>query len=127
MTQSDLPESLGAFIHDCIPHVDAAEVLLLLARDPERAHTLGEIVDGLRALEIGEATAKKYLTRFQACGFVTQTDGAYRYTPESADRQSCVSALGKLYHEMPVTLVRMIYAPRPDPLREFADAFKIKK
>ena len=127
MTQPDIPDNLRGFIHDCIPHVDAAEVLLALSADPSRAFTLEELLDALRPADISEATVEKYLARFESCGLVAREDGAYRYTPTSAECEIAVSALAKLYNERPVTLVRMIYAPKDDQLRAFADAFKIKK
>lgn len=127
MTQPDIPENLRGFIHDCIPHVDAAEVLLALSAEPARAFTLGELLEKLRPAEVSEATVQKYLARFESCGLVAHEDGAYRFTPSSSECVIAVSALAKLYNERPVTLVRMIYAPKEDPLRAFADAFKIKK
>jgi hypothetical protein len=127
MTPPEIPENLRGFIHDCIPHVDAAEVLLALSAEPDRSFTLRELVEKLRPAEISEATVHKYLARFEGCGLVAHEHGAYRFTPASSECELAVSALAKLYNERPVTLVRMIYAPKEDSLRAFADAFRIKK
>lgn len=127
MTSPDLPDNLRAFIHDCIPHVDAAEVLLLFAKEPARAFVLPELIERLRPAVVSEATVRRYLTRFEAVGLVAHEDGGYRFTPSTPEYEAAVRALEKLYNEMPVTLVRMIYAPKDDPIRAFADAFKIKK
>jgi hypothetical protein len=32
-----------------------------------------------------------------------------------------------VYNERPVTLVRVIYSPKDDKIRSFADAFRLKK
>jgi hypothetical protein len=127
MSAPDQSPGLRAFIHDCIPHVDAAEVLLLLASDRDRTYTLPDLVEKLAPAQISEATVRRYLARFEACGLVAHEDGRYRYTPGSSECEVSVDALAKLYNEMPVTLVRMIYAPKEDPLRAFADAFRLKK
>jgi hypothetical protein len=127
MSRPDHSPGLRAFIHDCIPHVDAAEVLLLLAADRDRTYTLADLVEQLASAQIGEATVRKYLARFEACGLIAHEEGRYRYTPGSPESDVSVSALAKLYNEMPVTLVRMIYAPKEDPLRAFVDAFRLKK
>jgi hypothetical protein len=126
MTPADLPENLPGFIHHCIPHVDAAEVLLLLARNPARALALRELVDMLRPAGISEVTLQRYLAWFEACDLVAHEHGAYRYEPPSSRCELLVHALAKLYDERPVTLVRMIYSPKADRIRAFANAFKIK-
>ena len=52
MTQPQLPDNLLDFIRDCIPHVDAAEVLLLLAKQGRHAFALRDLIGatGLDAL-----------------------------------------------------------------------------
>src|SRR5205814_2018011 len=92
MTQSDIPENLRGFVHDCIPHVDAAEVLLLLAREPARPYTLPELVDALRAAEVSAETVQKYLSRFESFGLVAHAAGAYRYSPPSAECEAIIDA-----------------------------------
>ena len=54
-------------------------------------------------------------------------NNAYRYSPASPELDALVRALTKVYNERPVTLVRMIYAPRDEKIRSFADAFRLKK
>ena len=43
------------------------------------------------------------------------------------DRWSLMSRLLALYNERPVTLIKWAYARAQDPLRAFADAFRIRK
>ena len=38
-----------------------------------------------------------------------------------------VVRLLQLYKERPVTLIKMVYARAKDPLRTFADAFRLRK
>ena len=52
---------------------------------------------------------------------------AYRYSPATPALDAAVRALTKVYNERPVTLVRMIYAPKDEKIRSFADAFRLKK
>jgi hypothetical protein len=49
----------------------------------------------------------------------------YRYAAPNADR-AAVDELSALYHQRPVTLVKLVYAQPPNPVKSFADAFRIR-
>ena len=50
---------------------------------------------------------------------------SYRYTALNVDRP-IVEELSTLYHQRPVTLVKMVYAQPPSPVKSFADAFRLR-
>lgn len=127
MTDPDFPEGLTDFIRSCIPNVDAAELLLALASDEGRAVPIRHLLGRLEPTHIGEADARRYLGFFESCGLVRQSDDMYAFAPATPQSQEVVQALGRLYHQRPVTLVRMIYSLKDDRIRAFADAFRIKK
>jgi hypothetical protein len=82
----------------------------------------------MRPTAVTEAAARRYLAHFEARGVVAQeTDSSYCYAPASAELDAVVGALTRVYNERPVTLVRMIYAPKDEKIRSFADAFRLKK
>jgi hypothetical protein len=41
--------------------------------------------------------------------------------------QELVDRLLQLYRERPVTMIKMVYERAKDPLRKFADAFRLRK
>ena len=127
MEDPDFPEALRAFIREHIPDVDAAELLLKLAREPDRAYDLALLLGELRPTAISEAIARRHLTHFEERGLVEAQAGYYRYRPSSPDADRCVQALMRVYNARPVTMVRVIYALRDEKIRSFADAFRIKK
>jgi hypothetical protein len=127
MTDAKLPDDLRVFIHECIPHVDAAELLLLLARDAARAFAPTELKYELKHSGISVATLERYLLRFSELGLVARENNTYRLAPDASEYGRVLAELGRLYNEQPVTLVRMIYAPKDERIRAFADAFKLKK
>lgn len=128
MTDPDFPQELREFIQENIPNIDAAELLLLLARSPDRGHDVKAIADALRPTVVPEAAARRYLAHFKERGLVVQLqDDEFRYYPASPDIDAVVRALTKAYNERPVTLVRMIYSLRDEKIRSFADAFRLKK
>lgn len=129
MGDPDFPDALRAFIREHIPDVDAAEILLQLAREPAREYDVPGLLDRLRPSAISDATARRYLTLFQERGLVAASaaGGLYRYSPSSPGEDACVQALMRVFNARPVTMVRMIYALRDEKIRSFADAFRIKK
>ena len=121
-----MPDDLRGFIHECIPHVDAAELLLLIAAH-SRGLTIAEICRTLQHSDLSEAALERYLARFGELGLVACSEDRYSLAPDASKYSAVLAELRRLYNEQPVTLVRMIYAPRDERLRAFADAFKIKK
>jgi hypothetical protein len=125
MIDSDFPEELCLLIRDTIPTIEAAELLIVLCRDPARQWKPEEIVHEIRPTVISESEVRKCLVLFRACGLVIENqDARFQYQPASAALASTVGTLVKAYNERPVTLMRLIYSGK---IQSFADAFKIKK
>ena len=128
MTDPDFPAELRSFIRDYIPDIDAAELLLLLARNPARSYDFPAVLKEVQPTIIPETTARRHLALFREHGLVAGVgEDAYRYAPGSAKLEELVRALTKVYNERPVTLVRVIYALKDEKIRSFAEAFKLKK
>lgn len=128
MSDPDFPEDLRSFIQETIPTVDAAELLVALARKREEHHQVPALLETMRPTALTEPAARRYLVHFQSRGLVEQKgDGSYQYVPANVELDSAVTALTRVYNERPVTLVRMIYAPKDEKIRSFADAFRLKK
>jgi DNA-binding transcriptional ArsR family regulator len=124
----DFPEALRAFIRDHIADVDAAELLLQLAREPGRQYDVASLLGALNPTGITEPTARRHLALFEERGLIQSAEaGRYRYSPATPEVDDCVQALMRVYNARPVTMVRMIYALRDEKIRSFADAFRIKK
>jgi hypothetical protein len=109
--------------------VDAAELLLVLARHPERSWLTNELTRALQpATMMSDADAERYLGDFQANGLAAALpDGRRQYRPASTTLTQHVDMLALAYKERPVTLFRVIYALRDLKLQSFADAFKLKR
>ena len=128
MSDPDFPEELRSFIQEAIPTVDSAELLVLLATHRDRHYSLVELLEAMRPTIITEAAARRYLGTFYERGIISaRADDAYQYSPSSPELDATVRALTRVYNERPVTLVRVIYAPKDEKIRSFADAFRIKK
>ena len=127
MTDPDFPEALRSLIQEAVPSVDAAELLLALARNPHRALSVRQSMDEAGVGALPEADARRMLALFASRGLLAGDGESYRYAPVNKDLDSAVCALQRAYNERPVTLLRTIYAPKDEKIRSFADAFRLKK
>jgi hypothetical protein len=128
MEDAQFSDDFCRFLQTAVPSVDAAELLLLLQRDPSRWWTHAEIVTGLRPAVLSEADVARYTDTFQARGLVAQgADKRVQFHPGSNELAEYARTLAQAYSERPVTLIRVIYALRDSKIRSFADAFRLKR
>lgn len=112
-----------------MPTVDAAELLLALAKEPGRGWLAAELAAVLGATgTLSETDVQRYLDQFQAAGLVAAAgDGRRQYRPVDEALAEHVGMLAHAYKERPVTLFRVIYALRDLKIRSFAEAFKLRR
>jgi hypothetical protein len=126
---TDFSDEFCGFIRTAIPSVDAAEVLLLLYRDPSAVWSPRQAVARLPAgIRANEADAAKYLQLFESSGLaLAAPDRGFQFHPANEALATHVRTLAQAYEERPVTLIRLIYALRDSKIRSFAEAFKLRK
>jgi hypothetical protein len=123
----DFTDEFCSFLQRGIANVDAAELLLLLAKDPKRSWELAELGAQLATLTtLSGADVARCIEALQHAGYVVRdADKRVRYRP-SKSHDAHVSTLERLYVARPVTLFRVIYALRDAKIKTFADAFKLR-
>jgi hypothetical protein len=123
----DFTDAFCGFLQRYVADVDAAELLLLLAKDPQRVWQVGELQAQLAPVTtLTEADIVRCLDPLQFGAVITRdTDKRVRYRP-SPVHDAHVALLARLYVERPVTLFRVIYALRDAKIKTFADAFKLR-
>jgi hypothetical protein len=123
----DFPDELCRFLQTSVANVDAAEVLLALFNDRQRAWHVRELCMQLApAASLSEMDVERYLDVLQNCSLVVR-DPERRVQYQSAPSHDAhVARLARLYLERPVTLFRVIYALRDSAIHTFADAFKLR-
>lgn len=129
MQDAEFSDEFCKFLQKCVPSVDAAELLLVLARHPELAWQPQTLVERKpRDVNLTQADAAKYLEFFQSHGLLSATPEKHaRFHPATAELSAYVATLAKAYNERPVTLIRMIYALRDAQIHSFSDAFRLRK
>ena len=106
--------------------IDQIEIVLLLMRDPSRAWTAPEVAAAVgtppesAAMRLFLLASSGVLT-FEAAGMPK-----YRYTGTDPETHALLAELAGLYESDRGAVASLVGAPA-DPLRSFADAFKLKK
>ena len=124
---SALSENLERFIWERLPSSEQIDIVLLLRADPERAWSAPEVAQQLGTPP--ESTAMRLF--LLASNGVVAFDGAggiprYRHT-SNAESEALIAELAEVYETRPGDIHDVVGAPARDPLRSFADAFKLKK
>jgi hypothetical protein len=114
---------LADFIEAAIPSVWALEVLLLLRQPPAAGWRPDSLVAELRA---SPTLVADCLAGLQRAGVAASDGETFRYAPVSPTLSALCDELEAAYRERPVAVVNMIAKRRPDPLKGFADSFRLK-
>ena len=119
-----LPDTVTAFLDAEVFSIPQLEVLLLVhaTQEPRTVDDLaGEFY--LPATVIGP-----WLVDLARRGLVRTTDdGRYVGVPDSDPAWRTISEVAECYAKRRVTVTRHVYASNEDPVRRFADAFRLRK
>ena len=118
-----IPEDLEAFILRHVDSIAQLEALLLLRRNPNETWTVEAVA---KRLYISQAEGKAVLDRLCADGLLTCTEDLFHYFGQSDEQRQMVDRLAEVYSRHLIPVTNLIHTKQPR-LREFADAFKIRK
>ena len=127
MTNTGLPEDIQRFLRAHIRSVGELEVLLLLHRKSEQWWTAHAVNEELRT---SLQSAAECLDHLHGGGLVEASDAdprGYRLARAHVGEDTVVGRLAQLFRERVSSVIDVIYAPKHDSLREFADAFRLIK
>lgn len=122
---SDIPSEVRDLIRDRVTSMDHVEVLMRLHALPDEMLTVTQVQIASR---LGPETTQRSLADLVRAGLVRHdaASDSYQFAPSSAVERRAVDALSIMYHQRPVTLVRLVYEQPPSPVKKFADAFRLK-
>jgi hypothetical protein len=118
-------QDIAGFIRSSFRSAWTLELLLHLARGPDRAWTAEELVGSLRA---SEAIVARGLEALVAAGLIVVDEAAgARFRPASADLALLADGAARLYAQRPDAVRRLIVGASDDSLSAFADAFRLRR
>lgn len=125
MSESTIPEEALRLIARHIHSVEQLEILLFLQKTPGKLLTKQEV---FRAIQSSETSVASSLAYFSNEGFlIKESEGTYRFAPPSPELEQACALLATAYHERRVAVIEAIYSRPSDPVRNFADAFRLRK
>jgi hypothetical protein len=119
-----IPETVKRVIAEHIDSVPELEAILLLRRTRDREWTADAA--GAR-LYVSTTVAEHVLAALAARGFFTATSGRFRYAPATAQLEAAVDELAVAYSEQLVTVTHLIHSKPGGSVRQFAEAFDLRK
>lgn len=128
MTDRGIPEEVRRFVSEHIHAAEELDLLLLLHRTPERAWDATAASQAVYSVPASTADRLRALAH-KGLLSVEESGGEplYRYAPAGEGLARQVAALAEVYRTRRVEIVNLVFSARADPLRSFADAFKLKK
>jgi hypothetical protein len=122
-----LSDQLSQFIRERLPSLEQIEIVLLLRRDAARAWTAPEVAGNLNTPP--ESTAMRlFLLASNGVIVFDSSSGLPRYRYVVSMPEDVMVELEQAYDQDRDALVTLTGGTvAPDPLRSFADAFKLKK
>ena len=127
MSQPEIPDIVRRFIAQHIDSAELLETLLLVHSAPEREWSPEEVARSIYTVPAGATRRLEQLVDMGLASSTGTANPAYRYAPSSASLAEQVDALAAAYRAQRVAVINLIFNKPPDPLRSFADAFKLRK
>jgi len=101
------------------------EILRLLAEDTDRDWTASEVFKTIQSSRTSVTGNLEYFARERILR--ANPDGTYRFVPESAEIHRLAAELLQAYRERRVAVIEAIYQAPLAPIRDFAEAFRLRK
>ncbi len=124
MSDEPISDAIRRLIVERLDSVPELEALLLLRDDPARRWTPDEA--GKR-LYVSTMVAGHILSTLTERGFFALDDTAYRFAPESPELRALVDQLAAAYSRQLVAVTQLIHSKPSRNVRDFADAFRLRK
>ena len=122
------PEDVRQFLRSCISSVEQLEILRVMGEDRTREWSAREICE---KAQVSAESCQAHLEALHEHGILrverTASRIYFQFGPTTAELEQKVRRLLELYRQRPVTMIRMVYERPASSLRDFADAFRLRK
>ena len=122
----NVSDSLRLFLQQRLATIEQIEIVLLLRSDPARSWPATDVATELRMPP--ESAAMRLFLLASSGMILFEPSGVprYRYAAADGEAEGLLGELAETYASDRNAVAAAIGAP-PDPIRSFADAFKLKK
>ena len=127
MPPDPVPTEVKRFVSEYISAADQLDILLLLHARRDESLTATDVS---KAVFTVPTSATLRLEQLAMLGLVASSGGqdpTYTYRPETPAKAAAVDALASAYRVNRVGVIQLVFEKSADPLKSFADAFRLKK
>ena len=125
MAEGKLPGTVASLIARHLHTPAQLEALLTLHLKSDEWWTARRLADEMR---LPMWAARERLEDLASRGFLevkTANDVAFRFSPTTPETAAAVADLAAVYFQRPAAILAHVRASAPDPVGQFADAFRI--
>ena len=120
----EIPQEVRDLVRRHVTSGDHLEILMRMHDTHDKAFSTDELQ---RLTHIAERSVVRCLDELTAAGITRQVSpNAWQYGPRTVQDREAVDMLARMYHQRPVTLVRLVYERPSAPLKSFSDAFRLR-
>lgn len=125
VSEHNLPDHLVHFLRERIQSIVELEVLFLLYSQPQRPWNARDIAESMR---VDPSWVNSQLARLHAVNLIVHDQQAGESYCASTDSEltGILAELYRAYEQRRVTIVSLVYSKPADPIRNLADAFRIR-
>src|ERR1043166_4426279 len=105
----------------CPPPLRDELFLCFVVEKPGKWWTSAEV---FRQVQSSEKSVLDCLETFQSAGLLEVGPDGYRFFQNKNERTGTATTLARTYRERRVSVIECIYKKPPDPIQDFADAFR---
>jgi hypothetical protein len=120
-------EALSGDVRDFLAkHIDSIaqlEALLLMKENP---NTLWDARALAKRLYISDRDASEVLSHMEGHGLIARSEGTFRFAPTSEELRRVIDLTHEHYRRHLIPITNIVHA-KPRRIRQFANAFKLKK
>lgn len=124
---ADISEQVRRLIAERIESAEMLEILLLLARAPERRWTADEVSRQVFTVPAAAIASLEGLVERGLAASDSASNPSYRYSPSTPVLAQQVEALDEAYRASRVAVIQLVFAKPNDPVRGFAEAFRVRR
>jgi hypothetical protein len=125
--QVDLTPALEGFLRDNVESLDQLDLLSLMVKLPDRWWDAASAGEALRISTVAARAALEALASRNLLEISLTTDIRYRFQPGTPVLREHCDAFAEAYRMNPLAIVRFFTDTHRRAVRDFADAFRLRR
>ena len=127
MSASRVPKDIQEFVARFLPSVEHLETFIVLQRNTTRSWSPSDVAAELRIQESTAADVLEHLASDNFLDVKISNEILYRFNPATTQLEQVAARCAEYYLRERITMINLVMAATLGPMRDFAEAFRIKK